>query len=33
VAGCNRDQQQFLARLRASTVLQSATPLGRVEQE
>jgi putative Mg2+ transporter-C (MgtC) family protein len=33
VAGCNRDQKQFLARLRASTVLESATPLGRVEQE
>ena len=33
VAGCNRDQKQFLARLKASNVLESTTPLGRVDRE
>ncbi len=33
VEGCNRDQQQFFHQLKASTVLGSATALGRVERE
>ena len=33
VEGCNREQQEFLRLLKASTVLGSATSLGRVERE
>jgi putative Mg2+ transporter-C (MgtC) family protein len=33
VEGCNREQKDFLRRLQASTVLGSATSLGRVERE
>ncbi len=33
VEGCNRDQQQLLGQLKASTVLGSAVSLGRVERE
>jgi hypothetical protein len=33
VEGCNREQHQLLAQLKASTVLQSATSLGRLERE
>jgi uncharacterized membrane protein YhiD involved in acid resistance len=33
VEGCNRDQQEFFQKLKASTVLGSATALGRVERE
>jgi putative Mg2+ transporter-C (MgtC) family protein len=33
VAGCNREQKDLLHRLKASTVLESATSLGRVERE
>jgi putative Mg2+ transporter-C (MgtC) family protein len=33
VEGCNRDQKELLRRLQASTVLDSAVSLGRVERE
>jgi putative Mg2+ transporter-C (MgtC) family protein len=33
VEGCNREQKMLLQQLQASTVLQSATSLGRVERE
>src|SRR5579863_7864731 len=33
VEGCNREQQEFFRLLKASTVLGSATSLGRVERE
>jgi len=33
VEGCSREQKQFLNQLKASTVLQSAVSLGRVERE
>jgi putative Mg2+ transporter-C (MgtC) family protein len=33
VEGCNRDQKKLLRQLKASTVILSATPLGRVERE
>lgn len=33
VAGSNRDQKELLARLKASTVLERVTSLGRVERE
>jgi putative Mg2+ transporter-C (MgtC) family protein len=33
VDGCNRDQRELLRQLKASTVLNSATSLGRVERE
>jgi putative Mg2+ transporter-C (MgtC) family protein len=33
VEGCNRDQKELLRQLKASTVLRSATSLGRVERE
>ena len=33
VEGCNREQNQLLRQLRASTVLQGATSLGRVDHE
>jgi putative Mg2+ transporter-C (MgtC) family protein len=33
VEGCNREQRQLLEQLRASTVLESAVSLGRVERE
>ena len=33
VEGCSREQKQLLQQLKASTVLQSATSLGRVERE
>ena len=33
VEGCNREQKMLLQQLKASTVLQSATSLGRVERE
>jgi len=33
VEGCNRDQKEMLRRLKASSVLQSATALGPVERE
>ncbi|HLZ42531.1 MAG TPA: MgtC/SapB family protein [Candidatus Sulfotelmatobacter sp.] len=33
VEGCNRDQRELLRQLRASSVLKSATSLGRVERE
>jgi len=33
VEGCNRDQHELLRQLKASTVLQSAISLGRVERE
>jgi hypothetical protein len=33
VEGCNRDQKELLRKLKASTVLQSAASLGRVERE
>jgi putative Mg2+ transporter-C (MgtC) family protein len=33
VEGCNREQKELLQRLKASTVLESVTPLGRVERE
>ncbi len=33
VEGCSREQKELLERLRASTILQSAVSLGRVERE
>jgi hypothetical protein len=33
VEGCNRDQKELFRQLKASTVLRSATSLGRVERE
>lgn len=33
VEGCNRDQKELLRRLKASTVLESVTSLGRVDRE
>jgi putative Mg2+ transporter-C (MgtC) family protein len=33
VDGCNREQKELLRQLKSSTVLQSATSLGRVERE
>jgi hypothetical protein len=33
VEGCNRDQKEFFRQLKASTVLGSASSLGRVERE
>jgi hypothetical protein len=33
VEGCSREQRQLLNQLKASTVLQSAVSLGRVERE
>lgn len=33
VEGCNRDQRELLRQLRTSSVLESATSLGRVERE
>lgn len=33
VEGCNRDQEQLLGQLKASTVLRSVVSLGRVERE
>jgi putative Mg2+ transporter-C (MgtC) family protein len=33
IEGCNREQKELLRQLKASTVLQSATSLGRVERE
>jgi putative Mg2+ transporter-C (MgtC) family protein len=33
VEGCNREQKELLRQLQASTVLESATSLGRVERE
>ena len=33
VEGCHREQKEFLHQLRASTVLESATSLGRVDRE
>ena len=33
VEGCNREQRELLGQLKASTVLQSAVSLGRVERE
>ena len=33
VEGCSREQKQLLQQLKASTILQSATSLGRVERE
>jgi putative Mg2+ transporter-C (MgtC) family protein len=33
VEGCNREQKELLRQLRASTVLEGATSLGRVERE
>jgi len=33
VAGCNREQKELLRQLKTSTVLLSATSLGRVERE
>jgi putative Mg2+ transporter-C (MgtC) family protein len=33
VEGCNRDQKELLRQLRASSVLEGATSLGRVERE
>lgn len=33
VEGCNREQKDLLRRLKASTVLETATSLGRVERE
>jgi hypothetical protein len=33
IEGCNREQKQVLEQLKASTVLESAVSLGRVERE
>jgi hypothetical protein len=33
VEGCNRDQKQLFAQLKASTVLGNVTSLGRVERD